>query len=115
MDNKLQNRVKSEGEMFCSDCGEVISSKAEICPKCGVRQKSSSTQAPNGKSKVAAGVLALIVGSIGVHKFYLGQIGWGIIYLLFCWTFIPAIVAFVEGILFLVMSDEEFVRKYGHR
>lgn len=37
----------------------------------------------------------------------------GIVYVLFCWTAIPAIVGFIEGILLLVMSDEDFVNKYG--
>gem|GEM_PF-3795493 len=32
---------------------------------------------------------------------------------MFCWTFIPAIIAFIECIIFLLMSDEDFNRKYG--
>ncbi len=66
------------------------------------------------KNKVVAAVLALAVGWIGVHKFYLGQTGMGIIYLLFSWTGIPAIVAFFECILFLVMDDRVFNAKYNH-
>lgn len=111
MDNNMSLRVKNENEKFCSDCGEIINLKAEICPKCGVRQKSA--QAANGKNKITAGVLALLLGAFGVHKFYLGRIGWGIIYFLFCWTFIPAIVSFIEGILLLVMTDEDFNRRFG--
>lgn len=60
------------------------------------------------KSKVTAGVLAILLGGIGVHKFYLGRIGVGIIYLLFCWTYIPGIIAFIEGIMYLCQSDEDF-------
>ena len=41
------------------------------------------------KSKAIAIILALFLGGIGIHKFYLGQAGQGILYLLFCWTFIP--------------------------
>jgi TM2 domain-containing membrane protein YozV len=37
----------------------------------------------------------------------------GIIYLLLCGTFIPAALGVIEGILYLVMSNEDFVRKYG--
>ncbi|MBL0708706.1 MAG: TM2 domain-containing protein [Sulfurimonas sp.] len=69
--------------------------------------------APNGKSKIAAALLAFFLGGFGVHKFYLGQIGFGILYLLFCWTLIPAIVAFIESILLLTMSDETFNRRFG--
>jgi|AGTN01.2.fsa_nt_gi Predicted membrane protein len=66
----------------------------------------------NTKSKVAAGLLALFLGGIGVHKFYLGQVGAGIVYLLFCWTGIPAIIGFVEGIIYLTSSDENFYYRY---
>lgn len=112
-----QALTKSADEKFCKDCGSVINVKAEICPKCGVRQlpapNSLASTAPNGKSKLAAALFALFLGGIGIHKFYLGQVGWGIVYLLFCWTFIPAVVAFVEAILLFVMSDEKFNQKFG--
>jgi len=58
-------------------------------------------------------LLAFFLGGIGAHKFYLGRVGQGILYLLFCWTFIPAIIAFVEFIIYLCMSDESFTAKYG--
>lgn len=110
--------LKSADEKFCSDCGGVISLKAEICPKCGVRQTAKPNSlggtAPNGKSKIAAALLAVFLGGFGVHKFYLGQIGLGFIYLLFFWTAIPAIIAFVEFIILLTMSDEAFNNKYGY-
>lgn len=63
------------------------------------------------KSKIAAGLLAIFLGGFGIHKFYLGKIGMGILYILFCWTYIPAIVGFVEGIIYLCSSDENFQLK----
>ncbi|MCR5508024.1 MAG: TM2 domain-containing protein [Lachnospiraceae bacterium] len=63
------------------------------------------------KSKVAAGLLGIFLGGIGVHKFYLGQIGMGILYVCFCWTGIPALVGFIEGIIYLTQSDEIFALK----
>lgn len=66
----------------------------------------------NPKSKVAAGLLAIFLGWIGVHKFYLGRVGAGIAYLLFFWTGIPAIIGLVEGIIYLASSDEDFYYKY---
>jgi TM2 domain-containing membrane protein YozV len=66
-----------------------------------------------GKSKIAAGVIALLLGGLGIHKFYLGRPGAGILYLIFFWTFIPAIVAFIEGIIYLTMSEEKFDAKYN--
>lgn len=65
------------------------------------------------KSKTTAALLAFFLGGFGIHKFYLGNTGTGIVYLIFCWTGIPAIIAFVEFILLLVMSDTEFNAKYN--
>jgi len=112
--------IRAVDEKFCSECGAAIKIKAEICPKCGVRQMNQPTAinlgpvATNGKSRIPAALFAFFLGGFGGHKFYLGQIGLGILYLVFCWTFIPAIVAFIEFILFLAMSDEKFNQKYGH-
>lgn len=64
------------------------------------------------KSKVAAGLLGILLGGLGIHKFYLGRWGWGIIYLLLCWTYIPAIVGFIEGVVYLVSNDENFALKH---
>ena len=64
------------------------------------------------KNKVVAGVLGILLGSFGAHKFYLGKIGWGIVYILFCWTGIPAIAGMIEGIMYLTADDETFQVKY---
>jgi TM2 domain-containing membrane protein YozV len=60
------------------------------------------------KDKTTAGVLALLLGGVGAHKFYLGQTGAGIVYLLFCWTLIPGLVGFIEGISLLTMNQATF-------
>lgn len=116
MEQSTQN-TKAADEKYCSECGAIIKAKAEICPKCGVRQMATpsilTTTAPNGKSKIAAALLAFFLGGFGIHKFYLGQVGLGIVYLIFCWTFIPAIIAFIEFIILLTMNDETFNKKYG--
>jgi TM2 domain-containing membrane protein YozV len=36
------------------------------------------------------------------------------LYLIFCWTFIPSLIALVEFIMYLIMSDEEFAAKYNN-
>jgi len=94
-------------QVFCRGCGKEIHEKAEICPSCGVRQLSSQSD----KNKTTAGILALFLGGLGIHKFYMGKSGMGILYLLFSWTFIPAIIAFVEGIIFLTESEEKFASR----
>jgi len=109
--------TKGPNEKYCSDCGAIISARAEICPKCGVRQLPApgliGSSTASGKNKVAAAVFALLLGGLGIHKFYLGRVGQGVLYLLFCWTLIPAIIGFIEGIIYLTMSDQEFEAKYG--
>ena len=112
---------KGLDEKYCSECGAVIKAKAELCVRCGCRQPPLLSDAngimattPNGKNQLAAALLALFLGGFGIHKFYLGRIGWGVVYLLFCWTFIPAVIAFIEGIVLLAMSSERFAAKYGH-
>jgi len=65
------------------------------------------------KSKTVAAVLAFFLGGIGVHKFYLGESGKGLLYLFFCWTWIPGIIAFFEAFIFLTMSEDVFNAKYN--
>lgn len=101
----------SAGQKYCTTCGQVIHEKAELCPHCGVRQP--GVAGTGGKTKIVAGLLAILLGGIGVHKFYLGQTGMGIVYLLFSWTGIPLVVGFIEGIIYLLMSDADFNQKYN--
>ena len=67
-----------------------------------------------GRSKGVAIILCLLLGCIGVHKFYLGRSGQGVLYLLFCWTFIPTILAFIDFIVLLCTSEEGFNQKYNY-
>ncbi len=55
-----------------------------------------------------AGVIAIIFGGLGIHKFYLGKYGKGILYAVFCWSFIPALLGIADGIHFLTETDEQF-------
>ena len=74
------------------------------------------------KEKTIAGILAILLGTFGVHKFYLGQTTPGIIMLLVSTiggivtfglaTSAIAVIALVEGILYLTKSDEEFQQVY---
>lgn len=77
------------------------------------------------KDKVVAGVLAILLGGFGAHKFYLGFTGPALVYLLvntvgflvtWIFGFLPnyalMVIAFIEGIIYLTKSDEEFEQTY---
>lgn len=76
------------------------------------QQPNNYQPAPGEKSKVTAGVLALLLGGLGIHYFYLGKSTGGIVFLLLCCTGIPSLLAFVQGIMMLTMTDEQFLQKY---
>lgn len=66
----------------------------------------------SSKSKTTAGLLAIFLGALGAHKFYLGKTGMGILYLVFCWTYIPGILGLIEGIVYLTKTDADFHRDH---
>ena len=118
--------------MFCSNCGTQIPDGSAFCPKCG-KNLSGETKAPQnnstpaaapapapaynsapsataeGKSKMAAGLLGIFLGTLGIHNFYLGYTGKAIVQLLLgtvgafiiIGPVISGIWGFVEGILIL--------------
>jgi TM2 domain-containing membrane protein YozV len=70
------------------------------------------TSKPRGDtSKPATTLWCIFLGGFGAHKFYVGSWGWGIVYFLFFWTYIPFLISFVEWIRMVLMSDEEFYGK----
>jgi TM2 domain-containing membrane protein YozV/ribosomal protein L40E len=83
--NKIY-KMKNENEKYCQECGEVINIKAEICPKCGVRQTSSPVVTEQQKEQQNKWLVTLLLcwflGIFGVHRFYTGHTTIGIIQLL---------------------------------
>lgn len=65
------------------------------------------------KNKTTAGFLSIFLGGFGIHRFYLGHIWLGILYLAFSWTYIPSIVGVIEGIVFFTMHQEDFDARYN--
>lgn len=68
---------------------------------------------PAGKNRALAVVLALVLGSFGAHKFYLGSVGLGVVYLLLFWTYIPGVIGFIEGLYYALIGEAEFQLRYG--
>nr|MDO8110723.1 zinc-ribbon domain-containing protein [Candidatus Sigynarchaeota archaeon] len=74
---------------------------------------SANACCPKKTDHIVAGVLALLLGSIGAQFFYMGKIGAGILCIIFCWTGIPALIGFIQGLIFLTCTEEDFQTKYA--
>ncbi len=100
---------RTADEKYCTSCGAILNSDAEMCPECGAEQ---TVGVAGDKSRVAAGVLGILLGGLGAHRFYIGDTKMGVLYLCFFWTAIPMIAGLIEGILYLTKSDAEFQRQH---
>lgn len=65
------------------------------------------------RTKSTAALLAILLGGLGMHKFYMGQFWWGVIYIVFILTFIPAIIGLIEGLNYFFMSEKVFQERCG--
>lgn len=95
---------------FCSNCGKEIKENQAVCLNCGVALDPEVATDSNAKSKIAAGLLGIFLGSIGVHNFYLGYTGKAVAQLLIsilsCFALAPisGLWGLIEGILILCGS-----------
>ncbi len=79
--------MKQENEKFCAECGQLINIKAELCPKCGVRQHLPSTQVNQEINEqrnkwITCLLLCWFLGVFGVHRFYTGHTAIGVVQVL---------------------------------
>ena len=74
----------------------------------------SNGKPPGAEKKVVAGIFGILLGGLGVHKFYLGYTKEGIIQIVITVVTcgIGSLIGFIEGIIYLTKSDEEFVATY---
>ena len=105
------------GTKFCQNCGNELPEGAAFCVHCGVNVNGANNAAnnattnANAKSKLAAGLLAIFLGSFGVHNFYLGFTKRAVLQLLIsvltCGIGATAISiwALIEGIFYLVGKE----------
>lgn len=100
-----------EDKKFCKDCGAEIARAAEICPKCGVRQVAvafAKVEGASSKSRTAASLLCFFLGVLGVHRFYVGKIGTGIL-----WLLTLGLLGIGELIDFIMILSGKFKDKQG--
>jgi TM2 domain-containing membrane protein YozV/RNA polymerase subunit RPABC4/transcription elongation factor Spt4 len=108
-------------DVFCRSCGTQCHGEQSICLNCGdqlLEEEAPIIIEPGVKaygsySKTTAAILALLLGGLGAHKFYHGSFGYGLLYVLFVLTFIPAILAVIEAIVYLTMDTEEYDFRYN--
>ena len=94
--------MKQDNEKYCIECGVLINIKAEICPKCGVRQQLLATplsaEIVEQRNKwITCLLLCWFLGVLGVHRFYTGHTALGVFQLLTfggcgIWTLIDFII-----------------------
>ena len=81
-------------------------------------QSHVATQLPGADKKIVVGIFAILLGSLGIHKFILGYTREGVITLLISLltcgigASVMFIIGLIEGIIYLTKSDEDFVRTY---
>ena len=104
--------------MYCRNCGKEIPEDSNVCPYCGISQNTEGVTYVNDKDQTVAGLLAIFLGSLGIHKFYLGYKKEGITMLLVSiltlgiGAFVVGILALIEGITYLTMDKDRFTRTY---
>ena len=101
------------GTKFCQNCGKDLPENAAFCINCGAAVTGASNNTakpaadPNAKSKLVAGLLGILIGSLGIHNFYLGYTKKAVAQLLItvlscgALSMVSAIWALVEGIFYL--------------
>jgi TM2 domain-containing membrane protein YozV len=107
--------MNDESAQFCTNCQAPLSAAGGYQPMQSVNPGAMvDWKAMGADKKITAGICAILVGWLGVHKFILGYTTEGVIQLvlgvLTCGM--TNIVSIVEGIIYLTKSDEEFVRTY---
>ena len=96
---------------YCAHCGAQLVDEAVVCPKCGCAVAPTKTVDPNAspKSRLIALLLCVFVGGLGIHRFYVGKIGTGILFLLTAGVFgIGVIVDLIK------IATGKFTDKYGN-
>jgi TM2 domain-containing membrane protein YozV len=105
---------------FCQTCGKPTPSQAVVCTRCGAALARFGVvmNDPRAHNKIPAGVCAIVIGSLGIHKFILGYTGAGITTLLLtiCTCGLAGavfhLIGIIEGIIYLTKSDDDFIKTY---
>jgi len=103
------------GNSYCNACGTETNSLAEICVKCGAKLgKPGSVAGASPKSRLALTLLAFFLGELGIHRFYVGKIGTGVVMLILtivgyatiwlAFGFIPLAVVWIWNLVDFILA-----------
>ena len=103
-------QLQQMAQRTCPHCGSMQSSFAWKCSQCGVRMSfgpRAATQTPPQRRVAIA--LALLLGVVGAHHFYMGRRPLGYMSVALCWSGYSATLGFIDGVRMAFMSDAEFL------
>ena len=113
----MKNGVQQVSQ--CSECGQKIDLSVTNCPLChdadGLEALAGIDPQIKVKNQKRAVWFSVLLGGLGVHKFYLGQHLEGSLYLLFSWTLVPMIIGWFDAIRTSKMSRFSFEQRYCRR
>lgn len=128
--NEKEAPVRGMAVDFDTQDGKAVSVYSDIDSAPATREESGKTTADKpreAKNRTTAGLLAIFLGSLGIHKFYMGYTGPALAYLIIClfcllfMIFVPVlylfviilcIIAIIEGVIYLGKTDEDFNKTY---
>ena len=120
--NAQQQQTWQQPQPGSQACGQQPYGQQPYTQQQAYTQPGFSQPPMDSKSKIAAGLLAIFLGSLGIHKFYLGYSGAGIVMLLVTLlagivtlglaAAIMSLIALIEGIIYLTKTDEQFYYTY---
>lgn len=102
----LKRQPQQQQPMVFMNAGGGASSSSSAAVAAGVGSSVST------KSKAVAILLAIFLGGLGAHKFYLGRPVFGVIYLLLCWTPIPWVIGILEAITYIFTGRQKWAALY---
>ena len=100
--------------VYCRGCGKQIHQTAPTCPSCGAMQVTELKESGDLRTQTAAGLWCVFLGGFGAHWFYLHRTVAGILSLIFFWTGIPGIIAFVNGLQIAYGDRRTWAKKYNN-
>lgn len=107
----VNGAMDSFKDLFGGKSGSTHNATGSTHTTAGSTGYGATAPAANPKNRYIAALLALFLGAFGAQHFYMGNKLWGIVSLVFFWTYIPSFIGFYHAIRFFLMTDSQFQSK----